>query len=305
VIRTHIKAAFAAIWLTVGVACAVESPAARPESADQEGDIVFKRAVLVAEAERNEPLVLMSRPPPGYGESRPTIWQWTHPLGSPITFDPFSIQPVLDEAGEVLGFKIGALRRSSELRRRGVRNFDVILSINGLHASEVTDFKSLSYWLEAQSTFELEVLRGGSRQMIRFSREHPMMEPSRGAEPGWMLLAETLAGRPPCPADDRTGLRPAEKRLSHMPGHWPARVRHVLAPSGASGLQVSLHLTGKEFADAGFCSRDVITAVNGYRMSSAEAALDAYRDLSSSISFTVELERGGSTVVLWVFIPRT
>lgn len=70
--------------------------------------------------------------------------------------------------GESNGFKVFSIRRNSALRKMGLKNNDVLTAVNGNSLSSPEKAMELYSKLLNDSSFELEVLRNGQPQTIRY-----------------------------------------------------------------------------------------------------------------------------------------
>ncbi len=70
--------------------------------------------------------------------------------------------------GETNGFKVFAIRRSSPLRRVGLKNNDVITKVNGHDLSDTEKALGIYEALQDETSFTVEILRGGEPLVLTY-----------------------------------------------------------------------------------------------------------------------------------------
>ena len=73
--------------------------------------------------------------------------------------------------GHIKGFRIFAVTPDSNWAKSGLRNGDVIESINGREVTNTSDLAELLADLEKADSIQLEVKRGGKQQRITYGGE--------------------------------------------------------------------------------------------------------------------------------------
>jgi general secretion pathway protein C len=71
--------------------------------------------------------------------------------------------------GQTNGFKVFAIRRNSALRKMGLKNNDVLTSVNGYDLSNTEKALELYGKLQAEKSFSLEILRNGEPVTLEYN----------------------------------------------------------------------------------------------------------------------------------------
>lgn len=113
---------------------------------------------------------------------------------------------------------------------------------------------------------------------------------------GWHLREPTPTERwPKCPPTTETGWQ----RDFNRPGR-EARVVPAFVDGVTIGFKVFAIQDDSWLRDAGFCDGDIVTAINGYSLSSTSQALAIKELLDDEVHFVVEFLRGDDAVVATV-----
>ena len=70
--------------------------------------------------------------------------------------------------GATNGFKVFSIRRNSALRKMGLKNNDVLTSVNGLDLSNTEKALEIYSKLQADKHFSLELLRNGEPMTMEY-----------------------------------------------------------------------------------------------------------------------------------------
>jgi type II secretion system protein C len=70
--------------------------------------------------------------------------------------------------GEIDGYRLSGIRRSSPLSQLGIRNGDVIHAVNGSPLTSMPDAMNAYQSLQSQSSFNFDVTRRGQRQTMEY-----------------------------------------------------------------------------------------------------------------------------------------
>ncbi len=71
--------------------------------------------------------------------------------------------------GQTNGFKVFSIRRSSALRKMGLKNNDVLTSVNGFDLSDTEKALEIYSKLQSDKSFSLEILRNGEPMTLEYS----------------------------------------------------------------------------------------------------------------------------------------
>ena len=76
------------------------------------------------------------------------------------------VVPHKAESGEIDGYRLSGIRRSTALHRVGVRNGDVVHAINGHTITSMEEALMAHRELEGEDAFTIDITRRGSRQTL-------------------------------------------------------------------------------------------------------------------------------------------
>ena len=71
--------------------------------------------------------------------------------------------------GAANGFKVFSIRRTSALRKMGLKNNDVMTSVNGFDLSNSSKALEIYSKLQSDKNFTLEILRNGEPMTLEYS----------------------------------------------------------------------------------------------------------------------------------------
>jgi type II secretion system protein C len=70
--------------------------------------------------------------------------------------------------GEIDGYRLSGIRRTSPLSQLGIKNGDVVHTVNGQSLTTLTDAMSAFQSLQSQSSFAFDVTRRGQKQTMEY-----------------------------------------------------------------------------------------------------------------------------------------
>jgi len=195
--------------------------------------------------------------------------------------------PHRDQADDIDGFRLSAIRSGSPLEQLGLKNGDIVHAVEGFSLTNVD---------EAMHAYE--AVQDADRLTLAISRRLERME----------LTVDLTVPFEGVEADDEPAVVPSLDQLLEDPEALSKMGRALLhrGPDGAfDGYRLSGIRRGSPPALMGFENGDVLHELNGHPLTSMEEAMEAYQALRGATGLDATVTRRGERIQLRIDLPAS